>query len=137
QEDHLGIALPQGKVRVYKQDGGGLEFIGEDLVGNTPRDEPVLLYVGDAFDIVGERKQTDFKRLGGRHIRESFEITIRNHKKEEVTVKVLEKMSRAAQWELPNVTHPNERLDSRTVVFPVRVAPDKSATVTYTVDYRW
>jgi hypothetical protein len=137
QEDHLGIALPQGKVRVYKQDGGGLEFIGEDLVGNTPRDEPVLLYVGDAFDIVGERKQTDFKRLGERHIRESFEITIRNHKKEEVTVKVLEKMYRAAQWELPNVNHPNERLDSRTVVFPVRVAPDKDATVRYTVDYRW
>ncbi|HYT94771.1 MAG TPA: hypothetical protein VEL76_39000 [Gemmataceae bacterium] len=138
KDDNLGISLPQGKVRVYKQDAdGALEFIGEDLLANTTRDEAVALYVGDAFDIVGERRQTAFKRLGKKHISESFEIKIRNHKKEEVTVKVLEKLYRTADWRIPDSNTPHERLDSRTIVFPVRVAPDKEATVTYTVEYRW
>jgi hypothetical protein len=97
----------------------------------------VVLYVGDAFDIVGERRQTEFKRLGERKIQESFEIKLRNHKKTEVTVKVLEKMYRAAQWELPHVNHTFTRLDSRTVVFAVRIPADQEETVTYTVTYSW
>ncbi|MCI0459078.1 MAG: hypothetical protein L0Z62_19145, partial [Gemmataceae bacterium] len=112
KDDNLGISLPRGKVRVYKQDAdGALEFIGEDLVDNTARDERVALYVGDAFDIVGERKQTLFKKEEQRRIVESFEITVRNHKKEEVTVKVLEKMYRYREWRIPDTNHEYERLD--------------------------
>ncbi len=137
KDDNLGISLPLGKVRVYKQDASALEFIGEDTVGNTPRDEPVVLYVGDAFDVVGERRQTEFKRPEKRRITERFEIKLRNHKKEEVTVKVLERMYRARAWRLPDINHPFERLDARTVVFPVRVPPDQEVTLTYQVEYRW
>src|SRR5436305_12365881 len=92
-ENNLGIALPKGKCRTYKKDAdGSLEFVGEDLIDHTARDEKVVLYTGDAFDVVGERKQTDFKKISDREYTEDFEIKVRNHKKEEVTVQVLEQM---------------------------------------------
>jgi hypothetical protein len=137
-ENHLGIALPKGKCRTYKKDAdGALEFIGEDLVDHTARDERLVLYIGDAFDIVGERKQTDFQKINDREYTESFEIKVRNHKKEDVTVKVLEKMYRCGEWTVQQKSHDFEKLDSRTIVFPVKVPADKEATVTYQVDYKW
>jgi hypothetical protein len=137
QEDNLGISLPKGKVRAYKHDAdGALEFIGEDALPNTARDEKVVLYIGDAFDIVGERKQVSFKRIDKDTVEEEFEITIRNHKKEDVTVKVLEKLYRWREWRLFNNTQPFEQIDSRTLVFPVRVAADKEAKVRYKVEYK-
>jgi hypothetical protein len=135
---NLGIALPKGKCRTYKKDAdGALEFIGEDLVAHTARDERLVLYVGDAFDIVGERKQTDFQKINDRNYRESFEVKVRNHKKEDVTVKVLEKMYRGGEWTLLQKSHDYEQIDSRTIVFPVKVPADKEVTVTYQVDYKW
>jgi hypothetical protein len=137
QDRNLGISLPKGKMRAYKQDAdGAMEFIGEDLVPNTARDEKVVLYLGDAFDIVGERKQTDFQRVDRHTIVEKFEIVIRNHKKEAVTVKVLEKLYRGTEWRLFNTTQPFVQLDSRTVVFPVEVPADKEVTVKYQVEYK-
>jgi hypothetical protein len=137
-ENHLGIALPKGKCRTYKKDAdGSLEFIGEDLIDHTARDERLVLYIGDAFDIVGERKQTDFQKINDREYTESFEIKVRNHKKEDVTVKVLEKLYRYGEWTVLQKNHDYEKLDSRTIVFPVKVPADKEATVTYQVDYKW
>jgi hypothetical protein len=137
QADNLGISLPRGKMRAYKKDTtGGMEFIGEDWINHTSRDEKVALYVGDAFDIVGERKQTSFTRIDKNTIKEEFEIKVRNHKKEEVTVKVLEKLYRCSEWRLFNTTQPFEKIDSRTVIFPTRVAPDQEAVVRYAVEYK-
>ena len=135
---NLGIALPAGKCRVYKADSDkSLEFIGEDAIGHTPRDEKVTLYIGDAFDIVGERKQTDFKIISSRIIEEEFEIKIRNHKEEAVTVKVLEKLYRWSGWKILEKNHDYEKLDSRTIVFPVKIEKDGEATVTYRVRYEY
>jgi len=133
---NLGIALPAGKCRVYKADSDkSLEFIGEDLIEHTPRDEKVTLYIGDAFDIVGERKQTEFKKLTDRVFEEAFEIKLRNHKEEAVAVKVLEKLCRWSQWKVIAQSHPLEQLDSRTIVFPARLEKDGEVKVTYRVRY--
>jgi hypothetical protein len=136
--NNLGIALPKGKCRTYKKDSdGSLEFVGEDLIDHTSRDEKVVLYTGDAFDIVGERKQTDFKKITDREYTEDFEIKVRNHKKEDVTVQVLEKMYRGGEWNVTQKSHDFEKLDARTVAFPVKIAPGKEVTVTYQVHYKW
>ncbi len=135
---NLGIALPAGKCRVYKADSDkSLEFIGEDTIAHTPRDEKVTLYIGDAFDIVGERKQTEFKIITPRIVEEEFEIKIRNHKEKAVTVDVLEKLYRWAGWKILQKSHDYEKLDSRTIVFPVKVEKDGEATVTYRVRYEF
>ncbi len=134
---NLGIALPKGKCRVYKKDtDGALEFIGEDQIDHTSRDERVVLYIGDAFDIVGERKQTDFRKISRTVFEEAFEIKVRNHKKEAVTVKVLEKLYRWSEWEIIKKSSDFEKLNSRTVIFPVEIKPDGEAVVTYRVRYR-
>jgi len=135
---NLGIAVPAGKCRVYKADSDkSLEFIGEDAIGHTPRDEKVTLYIGDAFDIVGERKQTEFKIITPRIVEEEFEIKIRNHKEEAVTVKVLEKLYRWAGWKVLEKNHEYEQLDSRTIVFPVKVDKDGETVITYRVRYEF
>ena len=134
----MGFSLPAGKVRVYKKDDdGSLEFIGEDMIDHTPRDEKMTLYIGDAFDIVGERKQTDFQKPSTRTIIESFEIKIKNHKEEDVTVKVVEKLYRWVNWEITEASHQYNKLDSRTVEFPVTVKKDGEVVITYTVKYTW
>jgi hypothetical protein len=135
---HLGIALPKGKCRVYKADSDkSLEFIGEDLIEHTPRDEKVTLYIGDAFDIVGERKQTEFKKITDHVYEEAFEIKIRNHKEEPVTVKVLEKLYRWSDWKVLEKSHDFEKVDSRTVIFPVTVPKDGETKITYRVRYEF
>lgn len=133
---NLGIALPKGKCRVYKKDtDGSLEFIGEDMIDHTARDERAVIYVGDAFDIVGERKQTNFRKLSDRVCEESFQIKVRNHKTEPITVKVLEKLYRWSEWEIKEKNTDYEKLNSRTIIFPVTIEPDGEAVVTYTVRY--
>ncbi len=133
---HLGTALPKGKCRVYKADRDkSLEFIGEDTIEHTARDEKVTLYIGDAFDIVGERKQTDFTRVTDHVYEESFEIKVRNHKETPVTVKVLEKLYRWAGWTVLEKSHDFEKVDSRTIIFPVQVPKDGEAAVRYRVRY--
>jgi hypothetical protein len=134
----LGIPLPKGVVRVYKENPeGGTEFIGEDQIDHTPKDERILLYLGDAFDLVGERKQTDFKRPGNRTIEESYEIKLRNHKDEDVEIRVVERMFRWSEWTILEADHEYEKKDSRTIEFRMAVPKDGEVTVTYTVRYRW
>jgi hypothetical protein len=136
----LGIPLPAGRVRVYKMDeaDGSLEFIGEDQIDHTPKDEKVLLKMGSAFDVVGERKQTDFQiNTDQKWMTETFEIKVRNHKKEAVEVIVKEVLFRWATWEITKNSHPFEKQDFRTIHVPVKIEPDGEATVTYTVRYTW
>jgi hypothetical protein len=136
----LGLPLPAGRVRVYKTDPDdeSLEFIGEDEIDHTPRDEWVRLRMGSAFDIVGERRQTDFAVNRNIHlIRESFEIRIRNHKDEKVTVHVQEDLYRWVNWEITKSSAPFEKLSSERVVFPLEVPANGEAVLTYTVKYTW
>ncbi len=135
----LGIPLPQGTVRVFQNDSdGSAQFIGEDSIDHTPKDEHLRIQLGDAFDIVGERKQTDFKVVVPGHVvDESFAITLRNHKKEGVTVRVVEVLYRWSNWEITKESMSHEKVDSQTVVFPVKVPADGESRLTYTVRYTW
>lgn len=135
----LGIPLPKGKVRVYKKDDDGKEqFVGEDRIDHTPKDEEVRLYLGNAFDIVGERAQADFKSMAsGRVVEETIRIKVRNHKKEAVTVMVVEHPWRWNEWEIVRKSHDFEKIDQSTIRFPVTVAKDGETVVTYTIRYSW
>jgi hypothetical protein len=135
----LGLPLPKGKVRVYQRDDDGKEqFIGEDEIDHTPKDEELRLYLGNAFDIVGERIQKDFKSYsGGRVVEETVEITVRNHKKETVEVQVYEHPWRWSQWEVVSASGQWTKVDQSTLRFPLRVGAEGSQVVRYTVRYSW
>jgi hypothetical protein len=135
----LGIPLPKGKVRVYKRDDEGKEqFVGEDQIDHTPKDEEVRLYLGDAFDIVGERSQKDFKSYASGHVvEETVEIKVRNHKEESIEVQVYEHPWRWSQWEIVKSTADWTKVDQSTLRFPVRIAKGVEKTITYTVRYTW
>ncbi len=139
EQSHLGIALPKGKVKVYRRDVDGRnEFIGEDQIDHTPKDETVRLYTGNAFDLVGERRQTNFKLdTGRRWADESFEIKVRNHKEEEVQVRVVEHMYRWIEWEITSSSMEHLKTDARTVEFRPTIGAGAEAVITYTVHYTW
>ena len=173
ETNHLGIALPKGKLRFYRRnDEGGVEFIGEDLIDHTPRNETVRVTTGNSFDLVGERKQTDFKislvnsppdptagafsPTSARQattnapaaknapaspppprIDESFEIKLRNHKKEVVEIRVVEHLYRWSNWIIVEKSDRFKKADSQTIEFRVLVKPDEEKTISYTVHYWW
>jgi hypothetical protein len=135
----LGVPLPKGTLRVYKKDvDGSTLLIGEDAIDHTPKDEHVRLYIGDAFDIVGERVQTDFRvDYDDDWMEESFEITLRNHKDEDVEVRVVEHMFRWSEWKILEESHEHDKMDAQTMEFRVPVEANGETTVTYTVRYDW
>jgi len=136
----LGLPLPAGKLRVAKRDDdGSLEFIGEDLIDHTARDETVQVKLGSAFDVVGERKQADYRiDTAARWIEEDIEVRVRNQKPDEtVTVIVKENLYRWSNWTITRKSADFEKIDARTVHFPVRIAPKGEAVVRYTVRYTW
>ena len=136
--NNLGMPLPAGKVRVYKKDDadGALEFIGEDVINHTPKDENVLIRIGQSFDVVGERVQTDYK--AGQHwAEETFRISVRNHREEAVDMLVRESLWRWSNWAITNESAKHEKINSRTIHFPVHIEPDGEQVVTYTVRYTW
>jgi hypothetical protein len=140
KENNMGMALPKGKMRLYKRDeaDNSLEFIGEDEIDHTPKDETVKLHIGDAFDIVGGRKRTNFSVDASSHvITESFEIRVRNHKTEPVEVLVKETLYRWNNWEIVESNQKWTKYDSNTIHFPVTVDKDGEQIVTYTVKYTW
>ncbi len=101
RENSLGIPLPKGRVRFYRTDGTNLEFTGENQIDHTPADELVKIYTGEAFDLVGERKRTNFRvDSANRWANESFEISLRNRKKVPVTIRVVEHLFRWSNWEI-------------------------------------
>jgi hypothetical protein len=136
RDNGLGMALPAGTVRVFKEDDdGALEFAGEDRIDHTPRDETVRLTVGNSFDVVGERTRTDYRKVGNRAQDETFEIQIRNHKDEPVQVTVVEHLS--GDWKILSAEPEYEKKDSHTVEFPLTVPADGEVTVTYSVRTSW
>ena len=139
EKSGLGIALPKGKVRVYKRDDDGKEqFIGEDEIDHTPKDEELKLYLGNAFDIVGERVQKDFKSFAnGRVVEETIEIKLRNHKNESAEVQLYEHPWRWSQWEIVKSNVEMEKVDQSTIRFPVKVAKNGEKVVSYTIRYSW
>jgi len=138
EEQGLGIALPRGNIRVYKKDVDGSElFVGEDSIDHTPKDETIQLSLGNAFDIVGERVQDDFERLGKEAMEETFTITLRNHKEEEVEVRVVERLYRWTDWEIVQETAEHTKIDAQTVEWRLEVPVDGEASVMYTVRYSW
>jgi len=137
---NLGMPLPRGRVRVSKQDPADrtLEFIGEDAIDHTPRNEKVLLKLGSAFDVVGERRQVDFKVDTGRKtMSEDIEIKLRNAKKEPVEVQVKEVLYRWVNWEIASKSHAYRKDDARSIYFPITVPAGEEVTVRYTVRYWW
>jgi len=139
EKSGLGMPLPKGKVRVYKRgDDGKEEFIGEDEVDHTPKDEELRLYLGNAFDLVGERAQKDFKSLAnGRIVEETIEVKVRNHKDENVDVQVYEHPWRWSQWEIISANSEWTKVDQSTLRFPVRIARDGEKVIRYTIRYSW
>jgi hypothetical protein len=135
----LGIPLPKGKVRVYQRDDDGKEqFIGEDEIDHTPKNEEVRLYLGNAFDIVGERAQKDFKSIAnGRVVEETVEIKVRNHKTESAEVQIYEHPWRWNQWEIVSATGEWTKVDQSTLKFPVKIGKDEEKVVRYTIRYSW
>ncbi|MCX6122421.1 MAG: hypothetical protein NTX44_12500 [Ignavibacteriales bacterium] len=139
EKDGLGIALPKGKVRVYKRDDDGKEqFVGEDEIDHTPKDEEIKLYLGNAFDIVGERTQQNFRVIVPGHVvDETFEIKVRNHKSEPVEVMVYEHPWRWNEWDITKSNAMWEKVDQTTIKFPVKLKKDEEKVITYTIRYNW
>jgi hypothetical protein len=136
----LGIPLPAGRMRVSQLDAAddSLEFIGEDVIDHTPKDETVRVALGSAFDVVGERRQVAFSiDTNAERMDETIEVKVRNHKTEPVEVLVRETLYRWTMNEIVETTHEYEREDARTVHFPVRIPPDGEAVVRFRVRYTW
>ncbi|MFZ3217974.1 MAG: DUF4139 domain-containing protein [Candidatus Acidiferrales bacterium] len=136
EKSGLGMPLPAGTVRVYQADAkGGVQFVGEDNIQHTPKDEALKIYIGDAFDVVCERKQTDYKKLASNLYEMEYAIALRNHKDGPVTVEVREPVG--GDWEVVESNFKPEKLDATTIGFQVPVAKDGSATLTYRVRVKW
>jgi hypothetical protein len=136
EKSGLGMPLPAGTVRVYQADSkGSLQFVGEDAISHTPKDEQVKLHVGDAFDIVCERKQTDYRRIADRVSESEFEITMRNHKDTPVTVEVNEPVG--GDWQVLNSSHKWTKLDAFALGFNVPVPANATSILSYRVRVHW
>jgi len=137
EESGLAADLPAGRIRVYQEDtdGAGL-LIGENHIGHTPEGEDVRIFLGNAFDLVGERTQTNFEVISKDVIQETFEIRLRNRKDEEtVEIRLPERLYRWSNWEIINSSIPFVQTNSSSVEFRVNVEPDVEQVITYTVQY--
>ncbi|MGD0212749.1 MAG: DUF4139 domain-containing protein [Terriglobales bacterium] len=139
QANHLGMPLPKGRVRFYRRnDDGQIEFTGENVIDHTPRDETVRFYTGNAFDLTGERTRTNYVvEMGKTSATESFEIKVRNHKKEPVDVRVVEHLYRALTWNIASSSADYKKTEAHTIEFPVTIPPDGERVITYTAHYTW
>ena len=139
EANKLGIPLPAGRLRFYQQDEDQqLEFIGENKIDHTPKDETIRVVTGNAFDLVGERRRTDFKVDNSANwAEEAFEIKLRNHKKEEVEIRVVEHLFRWVNWEITEKTNTYLKLNAQEIEFRVQLKPDEEKVLTYRVKYSW
>ena len=136
QQNKLGMPLPAGTVRLYKKDAqGNQQFIGEDRIGHTPKDEDVRVKVGDAFDIVAERKQTDYKVIARNVYEYAYEIKIRNHK--DVPVNIIVNEPIGGDWEMISSTFEAKKTAAFAAQFNVPVAKDGESTLSYRVRVRY
>lgn len=141
ESTHLGMPLPKGILRVYKKDSSGnAQFVGEDAIDHTPKNETVRLKLGDAFDVTADKKQTDFKKLpnpakGNSLFESAYEIVLKNAKKEPVTVTVQEPIP--ADWKILKSSHAAEKASSNTAVWHIEVPAEGKATLTYRVQVKY
>lgn len=136
----LGMPMPGGRIRVSKLDtaDNSLEFVGENTIDHTPKDEDILIKLGNAFDITGERKQVAYNQNNvERWAVESFEIKLKNHKDKQVNVDVKEGLYRYANWEIKESTVDYTKENSNTVKFSIKLPADSEKTIKYTVRYSW
>jgi hypothetical protein len=132
----LGMPLPAGTVRVYQADAkGGVQFVGEDNIGHTPKDESIKIHVGNAFDVVCERKQLDYKRIASNQAEMEYQISLRNHKDSAVMVEVREPVG--GDWEVVSSNFKWTKLDATTIGFSIPVEKNGAATLDYRVRVKW
>ncbi len=136
EKSGLGMPLPAGTVRVYQADSkGSLQFVGESNITHTPKDEKLDLHIGNAFDIVSERKQMDYRRISEHVFEMEYQITIRNHKTTPVTVEVKEPVG--SDWEVLSSNYKWIKLDAFALGFDIPVAKDGTSVLTYRVRVHW
>jgi hypothetical protein len=136
KENRLGLPLPKGKIRVYKADASGSQqFIGEDWIDHTPKDESVKIKLGNAFDLVGERTQKDFKKIASNLYEVEWEIALRNHKTEAQTVTVIEPVP--GDWQVLSSSHTYEKIQAHTLKYQIPVPKDGATKLTYRVRFRF
>lgn len=136
QTNNMGMPLPEGIVRVMKKDkDGSMEFVGEDRIKHTPRDETITLKVGDAFDMLGERVVTDQRNLGPHSSQQTVEITLKNRKDTDETIEIIEQLG--TNWDITRNSHDYKKKDAQSIVFPVKVKARSEQKVTYTVIYSY
>jgi hypothetical protein len=136
EKHRLGIPLPKGTARVYKAAADkSLQFIGEDVIDHTPKDEKVKIKMGEAFDVVGERTQRDWKKLAWNLYETEWDVELRNHKKEDVEVTIIEPVP--GDWEVVKSSHPYSKIEAHTLQYVVKVPRDGKVTVNYRVRMRW
>jgi hypothetical protein len=135
KESRLGLPLPKGKIRVYKADGSGSQqFIGEDWIDHTPKDERVKIKMGNAFDLVGERTQKEFRKIGWNLYEVEWEISLRNHKNAAQTVTVIEPVP--GDWQVLTSSHQYETIQAHTLRYRIPVPKDGTSKLTYRVRIR-
>jgi hypothetical protein len=137
EENGVGADLPEGRVRVYQEDIDGTALlVGENSINHTPEGETVQFYLGNAFDLVGERVQTDYRLISDDVLQETYQITLRNRKDDEtVEIRVPENLWRWSNWEILNSSTDFTQSNSNTIEFRVQVPPQGEVTITYTVQY--
>ena len=135
EKNNLGVPMPKGKVRVYKSDGESVEFIGEDMIDHTPRNEKIKLKIGDAFDLVAEEVQTENKRISNKVSEQAFEITLKNRKKEDVVIEVERYLG--LNWTILNSSINYEKKDAQNVIFKVPVKKDDTTVLKFKVRYSY
>ena len=139
EANKLGLALPKGKVRFYSQDADRqLEFVGENQIDHTPKDETIRVLTGNSFDLVGEHRITNENEDGANRVAtQTVEIKVRNRKKEPVEIRVVEHAVRSNTWTLTAQSQPHEKKDAQTFEFRVPLQPDEEKVITYTIRYTW
>ena len=136
KENNLGIPLPKGIIRVYKADHEGrLQFVGEDNINHTPKDEKIEIKMGEAFDVVGERTQKEWKKIAKNVYEVAWEISLRNHKEQEVEVQVIEPIP--GDWTLLESSHKSEKIEAHTLKYIVKIPRDKEEKITYRIRITW
>ena len=136
QKTGLGLPMPAGVVRVYQADAkGGVQFVGEDRIGHTPKDESLKLKIGNAFDVVCERTQTDFRRIDSHSHEVEFQITLRNHKNTAIDVEVNEPIG--GTWRMLRSSHEWTKTAAWAAQFRVAVPADGRAVLTYRARFEY
>ena len=133
KKNNLGMPMPKGKVRVYKSDGESIEFIGEDWINHTPRNEKLKLKIGDAFDVRAEGKMINNKRISDKVYEQTFSITLTNRKETDITVNVERYLG--LNWEILKSTHKFEKENAQKVLFKIPVKNNSKTVLKFTVRY--